>query len=94
MENSGATRRGIYLGETSRSLHERSVEHLRDSETFTAKSHIVKHWVNVHPEYLKNYLTRVTVAETDWGRKERERLEEDAEELECHRIEAFRLEIL
>jgi hypothetical protein len=50
LENAGATRRGIYLGETSRSLHARPVKHLRDAETFTAKSHIIKHWVNVHPD--------------------------------------------
>ena len=36
-------REGIYIGETSRSLHERSIEHVSDAESFSAKSHIVKH---------------------------------------------------
>ena len=43
-------REGIYLGETSRSLHERALEHERDARTFSAKSHIVKHWMNTHPD--------------------------------------------
>jgi hypothetical protein len=42
-------RQGIYIGETSRSLHERAVEHVRDAHGFSAKSHIVKHWMNSHP---------------------------------------------
>ena len=42
-------REGIYIGETSRSLHERAVEHVRDAHGFSAKSHIVKHWMNSHP---------------------------------------------
>ena len=41
-------REGIYVGETSRSLHERSIEHMRDAESFSAKSHIVKHWMKTH----------------------------------------------
>ena len=32
-------RDGIYIGETSRSLHECAVEHVRDAESFSAKSH-------------------------------------------------------
>ena len=44
------SRRGIYLGETSRSLHERSIEHLRDAVIFSSKSHLVKHGANKHPE--------------------------------------------
>ena len=42
-------REGIYLGETSRSLHERALEHERDARAFSTKSHIVKHWMNAHP---------------------------------------------
>ena len=34
-------REGIYIGETSRSLHERAVEHVRDVENFSAKSHML-----------------------------------------------------
>ena len=42
-------REGIYVGETSRSLHERALEHERDAKAFSTKSHIVKHWMNFHP---------------------------------------------
>ena len=48
---SGSTytpREGIYIGESSRSLHERALEHVKDAEAFSAKSHIVKHWMNSH----------------------------------------------
>ena len=41
---------GIYLGETSRSLHERAKEHVNDAKTVHAKSHIVKHWLESHPD--------------------------------------------
>ena len=43
-------REGIYIGETSRSLHERAVEHVRDAENFSPKSHIVKDWMNSHAD--------------------------------------------
>jgi hypothetical protein len=39
------SRRGIYLGESSRSLYERSKEHLKNAEDFSKGSHIVKHWM-------------------------------------------------
>ena len=42
-------REGIYIGESSRSLHERALEHVRDAQAFSAKSHITKHWMNSHP---------------------------------------------
>ena len=42
-------REGIYVGETSRSLHERALEHVKDAQAFSAKSHITKHWMNSHP---------------------------------------------
>ena len=45
-----AGRTGVYLGETSRTIHERAVEHLRDATSFSQKSHQVKHWMNSHPE--------------------------------------------
>ena len=41
---------GIYLGETSRSLFERTSEHFNDAKKFSPKSHMVKHWMNTHPE--------------------------------------------
>ena len=39
------SREGIYVGESSRSLHERALEHVRDAQSFSVKSHIVKHWM-------------------------------------------------
>ena len=42
-------RSGIYIGESSRSLAERSAEHLKDGKDFSKRSHMVKHWMNVHP---------------------------------------------
>ena len=44
-----AGRVGIYIGESSRSLHERSFEHLRDARSLDSSSHIVKHWMEEHP---------------------------------------------
>ena len=35
-----ASRDGIYVGESSRSLHERAFEHVQDAKSFSAKSHI------------------------------------------------------
>ena len=46
-------RRGVYIGETSRSLAERSLEHLGDVKSFDSGSHILKHWMEEHPS-LKN----------------------------------------
>ena len=42
-------REGIYVGELSRSLYERALEHVRDAQAFSAKPHITKHWMNSHP---------------------------------------------
>ena len=136
-ENEKAGRRkGIYIGESSRSIHERSREHERDAEGFSKKSHLVKHWMECHPEetkqppfrfrivrqyrdcmsrqigeaieiqrsgdellnskceYLQNCITRITVNEETWERKERERREEESEKEEELRLEAFKLEKL
>ena len=41
---------GIYIGESSRSLAERCAEHFHDAETFSKKSHMVKHWMSSHEE--------------------------------------------
>ena len=43
-------RTGVYYGESSRSLYERSREHLADAEGFQEGSHIVKHWMQHHAE--------------------------------------------
>ena len=37
-------------------------------------------------------MTRITITEQDWERKERERLQDDAEKLESAKIENFRIE--
>ena len=31
-------------------MHERALEHVKEGESFSHKSHIVKHWINTHPE--------------------------------------------
>ena len=41
---------GIYVGESSRSLYERSKEHFADAEEFNKGSHMVKHWITTHPD--------------------------------------------
>ena len=43
------SRLGIYIGESSRSLFERSKEHIKDAINFKADSHIIKHWILTHP---------------------------------------------
>ena len=39
--------------ETSRLLHERSLEHVKDAESFNPKSHIMNQWVHEHPDRLE-----------------------------------------
>ena len=112
-------REGVYIGETSRSLYERSKEHVADAKSFREGFHIVKHWLSSHEEdkeqpefifkktsshkdclsrqiaeailihyskdsllnskneYNLNCLARVTVEETMYDRKRRERKEEE-----------------
>ena len=38
-----------YIGESSRSAHERGFEHLRDAREFNPTSHILKHILDKHP---------------------------------------------
>ena len=40
--------KNVYVGETSRSLYERSREHVKDGADRTEDSHIAKHWEQVH----------------------------------------------
>ena len=42
--------RGVYIGESARSLYERSKEHEADKEARNEDSHQIKHWVVDHPE--------------------------------------------
>ena len=46
------SREGNYIGETARSLHERSREHLEDAIKMKSSSHIWKHWALTHPDQL------------------------------------------
>ena len=49
-EESKDNGRGVYIGESARSLYERSKEHESDKEGRHEDSHQVKHWVLDHPE--------------------------------------------
>ena len=42
--------KGIYVGESSRSLYERTKEHMSDRDGWKEESHQVKHWITEHPE--------------------------------------------
>jgi hypothetical protein len=46
-------REGIYLGETSRSLFERTKEHFSEKDDFNPGSHMVKHWMARHSEDME-----------------------------------------
>ena len=120
------------MGESSRSIHERALEHERDARSFSVKSHIVKHWMTTRPslpsppeiefsvtgmfkdclsrqisealrinnsidvllnsktEYGHNSVSRLTVQEDVWERKERDRQTEEQEKLNKQRVEEFK----
>ena len=42
--------KAIYVGESSRSLYERTKEHMSDRNGWKEESHQVKHWITDHPE--------------------------------------------
>ena len=44
---------GAYTGETSRSVYERTKEHLRDAVNLERESHMTKHWFLDHPNEVK-----------------------------------------
>jgi hypothetical protein len=44
--------KGIYVGETSRSLYERAKEHEADRNKTSKESHQVKHWLIGHQDLL------------------------------------------
>ena len=50
--------------------------------------------LNSKCEYLQNCITRITVNEETWERKERERREEESEKEEEHRLKIFKNEKL
>ena len=39
-----------YIGESSRSLYERGLEHLRDKEEIKPDSHMIKHYFDIHAD--------------------------------------------
>ena len=53
--------RSTYIGETGRSLYERSQEHLDDAENKRKCSHIFKHWATEHPEMKTQPVFKFTV---------------------------------
>ena len=40
----------VYVGETGRSIFERSSEHVKDAQSQKEESHMVKHWLTDHPQ--------------------------------------------
>ena len=44
--------KSTYIGETGRSLYERSLEHLADAASMKQTSHIWRHWATCHPDML------------------------------------------
>ena len=44
--------KGVYVGESSRSIYERAKEHQADKESHSEDSHQIKHWLIDHQELL------------------------------------------
>ena len=66
-EKTQAPRKGIYLGKTRRSLSERSKEHVQGAKDVKEGNHMVKHWINYHPEKTTQPEFRINIkkAHTD-----------------------------
>ena len=47
------TDKGVYIGESRRSLYKRTKEHIEDAKKDAPESHIRKHWGECHPEMLE-----------------------------------------
>ena len=52
---------GVYIGESGRSLYERSTEHLEDAKNLKKCSHIVKHWALQHPTMISQPVFKFSV---------------------------------
>ena len=52
----GKIKQHKYVGETNRSIYERSWEHLNDLESLSVKSHLLKHAVEIHGQEELNTL--------------------------------------
>ena len=66
-EDEQKVREGIYYGETSRTLMERSQEHYRDAASFSKKSHIIKHWMSGHSGSESSNSTKIACHDR-WAR--------------------------
>ena len=55
---------GKYIGESSRTLAERSSEHMRGAKSFDSENFIIKHWVLHHPELERRPRIRFKVIKT------------------------------
>ena len=55
------SRKGIYIGESSLSLQERSSEHVRDCRTMSTKSHMIKHSMIEHSDMNTAPLFKFTI---------------------------------
>ena len=60
-DDSNMTRKGVYVGESARSMYERAKEHESDRVWELEESHQIKHWVLDHPELdaLPNFKFRL-----------------------------------
>ena len=50
MDRMGGHSRGIYVGESSRSMYQRGKEHIKDGKDKAEDSHQWTHWALEHPE--------------------------------------------
>ena len=56
--------KGVYVGESARSLYERSKEHIADRESKKKDSHQIKHWILSHPEMQEPPAFRFKIIKT------------------------------
>ena len=56
--------KGIYVGETSKSLYERAREHEADKQKTSEDSHQVKHWLSDHKDLLAPPKFRFKIIQT------------------------------
>ena len=59
-ENFGKVQ-GVYVGESARSIHERSGEHLREAQGKKEDSHMFKHWMTAHQDLPEAPKFRINV---------------------------------
>ena len=54
-------RKGVYVGESARSIHERAAEHWSDCTSRKEDSHMIKHWLTSHQELQEPPAFRIKV---------------------------------